>query len=342
MQRGTSYWMPGVATQTDGADMSFRDMLIWAMQARSYAIVGTGALGGFYGARLAHAGCEVHFLFHSDYDYVKQHGLVCESKDGDFTLPRVNAYRDARDMPRCDVVCVTLKTTQNHLLPQLLPPVVKDGGAVLVMQNGLGVEEDVAKIVGPQRVMGGLCFLCSNKAGPGHIRHLDYGMVALGEFSKRGVSERMRGIGEDFQRAGIPIQLAENLPAVRWQKLVWNIPYNGLSVILNADTSVLMTDPHTRRLVEAIMREVVTSARACGADPGEGIIARMLEHTEKMTPYRTSMKIDYDERHPMEVETMFGNPLRAAQGAGATAPLIGMLYAELKFLDAANTRAPGR
>ncbi len=307
------------------------------MQGRSYAIIGTGALGGFYGARLQRAGCEVHFLLHSDFDYVKQHGLVCESKDGDFTLPRVNAYRDARDMPRCDVVCVTLKTTHNHLLPQLLPPVVKDDGAVLVMQNGLGVEEDVAKIVGAERVLGGLCFLCSNKVGPGHIRHIDYGMVALGELSRRGVSERMRGIGEDFQRAGIPIQLAEDLAAVRWQKLVWNIPYNGLSVILNADTAALMAAPHTHQLVEAIMREVVAAGRACGADPGEEIIPRMLEHTEKMTPYRTSMKIDYDERHPMEVETMFGNPLRAAQRAGAPSPLIETMYRELKFLDGRNT-----
>ena len=87
---------------------------------RSYAIIGTGALGGFYGARLQRAGCELHFLLHSDYEHVRQHGLVCESKDGDFTLPKVNAYSDVRDMPKCDVVCVCLKTTQNHLLPQLL------------------------------------------------------------------------------------------------------------------------------------------------------------------------------------------------------------------------------
>ena len=159
---------------------------------RSYAIIGTGALGGFYGARLQHAGCELHFLLHSDYEHVRQHGLICESKDGDFTLPKVNAYRDARDMPKCDVVCVCLKTTQNHLLPQLLPPVVKDDGVVLVMQNGLGIEAQVAGIVGAQPVMGGLCFLCSNKVGPGHIRHLDYGHVGLGEFATRGISERMR------------------------------------------------------------------------------------------------------------------------------------------------------
>ena len=303
---------------------------------RSYAIIGTGALGGFYGARLQRAGCELHFLLHSDYEHVLEHGLICESKDGDFTLPKVNAYADARNMPKCDVVCVCLKTTQNLLLPQLLPSLVKDDSVVLVMQNGLGVEEQVAGIVGTERVVGGLCFLCSNKVGPGHIRHLDYGLVALGEFATRGISERMRAIARDLQRAGIPIQLAEDLVVVRWQKLVWNIPYNGLSVVLDANTAELMMNPHSRQLVEAIMWEVVTGARACGATVTDDIIQKMLSNTEKMTPYRTSMKIDYDAHHPMEVEAIFGNPLRTAQRAGARSPLLEELYRQLKFLDARN------
>jgi 2-dehydropantoate 2-reductase len=309
------------------------------MERRSYAIIGAGALGGFYGARLQRAGCDVHFLLHSDYEHVKRHGLICESKDGDFTLPKVHAYRDANDLPRCDVVCLCLKTTQNHLLAELLPPVVEDNGVVLVMQNGLGVENEVAKIVGAERVMGGLCFLCSNKIGPGHIRHLDYGMVSLGEFATRGVSDRMRGIGDDLQRAGIPVQLAEDLAIARRQKLVWNIPYNGLSVILNANTDALMADPHTRQLVEQIMREIVADAHAASVAVDREIIERMLQYTDNMKPYRTSMKIDFDEHRPMEVEAIFGNPLRAAQQAGAKSPLIEMLYRQLKFLDASSTVA---
>jgi 2-dehydropantoate 2-reductase len=306
----------------------------------SYAIIGTGALGGFYGTRLQHAGCDVHFLLHSDYKHVRQHGLICESKDGDFTLPKVNAYRDAHDMPRCDVVCVCLKTTQNHLLPAILPALVTDTGVVLVMQNGLGIEEEVAGIVGAERVMGCLCFLCSNKVGPGHIQHLDYGYVMLGEFARRGFSERMRAIGDDFRGAGISVQLAEDLPAARWQKLVWNIPYNGLSVILNADTTELMSNPHTRQLVEQIMGEVVADGRACGAAVPEEIVGKMLANTEKMKPYRTSMKIDFDEHRPMEVEAIFGNPLRAAQAAGAKSPLLETLYRQLKFLEGARASRP--
>jgi len=312
------------------------------MQPRSYAIIGTGALGGFYGARLQHAGCDVHFLLHTDYEHVRQHGLICESKDGDFTLPRVNAYRDAHAMPRCDFVCVCLKTTQNHLLPELLPPLAQGDATVLVMQNGLGIEDEVARIVGPQRVMGGLCFLCSNKIGPGHIRHLDYGDVRIGDYSVDGspvgVTDRMRQVAADFQRAGIPTELSTDLLTARWEKLVWNIPYNGLSVVLDATTDHLMADTHTRALVQELMNEVVADAAACGRRIAPEFVQEMLDRTDRMKPYRTSMKIDYDEHHPMEVEAIFGNPLRAAQQAGAPSPLIGVLYHQLKFLDARNRK----
>ena len=297
-----------------------------------YAIIGTGALGGFYGCRLQHAGCDVHFLLHSDYEHVRQTGLICESKDGDFSLPRVNAYRAVRDMPVCDVIIVALKATQNHHLPELLPA----SGAVLLMQNGLGGEELLAGIVGPDRVMSGLSFLCSNKVSPGHIRHLDYGQVALGEFATRGASDRLCTLAGDFERAGIPVQLLDDFRVARWNKLVWNIPYNGLSVILNATTAELMAQAETRQLCEQIMWEIVADARACGVPVEDAIVAKMLGHTEKMTPYRTSMKIDFDEHRPMEIEAIYGNPLRAAEAAGVKSPLVGALYRQLKFLDPAN------
>lgn len=307
---------------------------------RSYAIVGTGALGGYYGGCLQKVGLDVHFLLHSDYDRVLQHGLIVESKNGDFTLPQVQAYDDVEKMPACDVVIVALKTTQNHLLPKLLPSSVKDNGVVLVLQNGLGVEEEVARIVGADRVMGGLCFLCSNKVGPGHIRHLDYGEIKLGEYTENyqavGITERMRQIAGDLELAGIPIELAEDLLLARWQKLVWNIPYNGLSVVLDARTDELMADMHSRSLVEELMREVAAGAKSCDRTISSNFIELMLDHTVQMKPYRTSMKIDYDEKRPLEIETMFGNPLRCGQRRGANLPRIAWIYHQLKFLDARN------
>jgi len=211
------------------------------MNKRTYAILGTGALGGFYGAKLQKSGLEVHYLLKSDYQQVRENGLIIESKDGDFTLSQVNAYNHVDKMPQCDVVIISLKTTQNQLLPDLLPPIVKDDGVVLVLQNGLGIEADVAEIVNNVSIIGGLCFLCSNKVAPGHIHHLDYGQITLGAYAANyqatGITKKMREVGTDFENAGISIELLEDLLLGRWKKLVWNIPYNGLSVILDATTN---------------------------------------------------------------------------------------------------------
>ena len=306
------------------------------MPPTSYAILGTGALGGFYGARLERAGNPVHFLLRSDYEHVRRHGLRVESKDGDFHLPRVRAFRDVADMPPCDVAVVTWKATQNHLLPALLPQVLKPDGVVLVLQNGLGGEAAAARATPGHRVFGGLCFICSNRVGPGHIRHLDYGSVRMGEFAADGrpvgIADTLRGIGADFQRAGIDVGLMEDLPLARWEKLVWNIPFNGLSVVLDADTSALIADPDALALVEGLMAEVVRGAAACGRTIPADFIGRMLEMTREMTPYRASMKIDYDEKRPMEVEAIHGAPLRAAAAAGVDLPLLRALYYQLKFL----------
>jgi 2-dehydropantoate 2-reductase len=307
---------------------------------RSYTIIGTGAVGGFYGACLQRAGFEVHFLVHNDYEHVRQHGLVIESKEGDFTLPNVHAYRDVQEIPATDVVIIALKATQNHLLAHLLPPLVKNHSVILVLQNGLSIEEEIAKIVGNATIIGGLCFLCSNKVGPGHIRHIDYKAITLAKYAEGyqvcGITEEMVYLAHDFKEADIPIILFEDLWIARWKKLVWNIPYNGLSVVLDATTQELMANPDSRTLVEQLMKEVHLAAKTSDRSISESFIQEMLDHTEKMEPYRTSMKIDYDEHRPMEVEAILGNPLRSAQSRGIELPNISMLYQQLKFLNARN------
>ena len=310
------------------------------MSNRTYAILGTGALGGFYGARLQKAGLQVHFLLHNNYEHVSKYGLIIESTDGDFSLPQVKAYNDVEKMPQCDVVIIALKTTQNHLLPKMLPPVLKNDGVVLVLQNGLGIEEEIAQIVGNEKVIGGLCFLTANIIAPGHICHLSYKNIILGEYTPdykiSGITNRMQQIGDDFKSADIPIELTEDLMLARWKKLVWNIPYNGLSVILNATTDELMTNIHTRQLVEQLMCEVATGAKSIGRIIPDSFIQTMLNNTAKMIAYRTSMKIDYDENRPLEVEAIFGNPLRKTQEAGVNLPQINCVYQQLKFMDVRN------
>lgn len=299
----------------------------------SYAIIGSGALGGYYGARLAHAGAEVHFLLHSDFEHVARYGLLVEStQHEDLRLPRVYAYKQVADMPPCDVVLVGLKTTSNHLLPQLLSPVMKDDGVVLTLQNGLGTEDHCAAVVGPERVLGGLCFLCSNKVGPGHIRQDRFDHIKLGEFAKQGLSDRMKNIAADFEAGGVRVQLAEDLMAARWEKLVWNVPYNGLSAVLGVDCTVLMQ--RIEPLVASLMFEVVQAAKAVlGHTIPGAFVETMLNNTRNMDTYKPSMMIDRELGRPMEVEAIYGEPLRRAEAAGCAVPMMRVLYEQLKLIE---------
>ncbi|UFP96276.1 putative 2-dehydropantoate 2-reductase [Gloeobacter morelensis] len=307
-------------------------------RARRYAVLGTGAVGGYYGALLQRSGFEVHFLARSDCEHIARYGLAVRSPMGDFVLPKVHVYSEAGTMPRCEVVLVTLKATHNHLLASMLPSVVAQGGTVVLMQNGLGGEAEIFPWAAGAQILGGLPFICVNKTAPGQIHHIDYGLVTLGAFgpdyAPQGQSPVLLQVAEDLQQAGIAVETAADLMLARWRKLVWNIPYNGLSVLLNARTDQLMENPATAALAEQLMAEVKAGARACGRDFPDAFIEKMLDHTRAMQPYRTSMKIDAEQGRPLEVETIYGHPLRIARRAGAQMPRVEMLYRQLQFVDA--------
>lgn len=306
----------------------------------SYAILGTGALGGYYGGLLARSGLDVRFLLRSDYAHVREHGLRIDSPQGSFHLPSVECYdspeKMAQQTPAVDVAIVAWKTTANAALEETLQQICGPETIVLVLQNGFDVEREAAACLGAERVLGGCCFLCSNKVGPGEIQHIDYGRIAFGEYAPNlsgSITPRMQVMASDFQRAGIDMQPAEDLRKVRWSKLVWNIPYNGLSVVLNADTRQLMQDPQSLLLVESLMREVCASAEHCGCPIADSHVEKMLNDTRRMIPYDSSMRLDFLAGRPMEVESIFGNPLRAAIEAGYRPHKIEMLYQQLCFLD---------
>lgn len=328
-----------------------------------YAILGSGAVGGLYGGLLAHAGHEVHFLLHSDYEHVAEHGLRIDSVRGNFALSHPLIYREVADMPACDVVIVALKSTHNQLLAEALPRLVSEHGVVLSLQNGLDVEADATAAVPNHGVLGGCCFLCSNKVGPGHIRHLDYGRIVFGVYERAGqsssLSQSTRALGQrilaDMIGAGIDAQWTDDLAAARWRKLMWNIPFNGLSVVLDAATDEIMSSPAARELADTLIREVYRGATYCGVSIDEKAIETTMQHTETMVPYDSSMRLDFLHGRAMEVDAIFSSPLRAVaqqqlllEQAGEKSshpmPSVAMLRQQLQFLDSragkASNQAP--
>lgn len=310
------------------------------MSTRSYTIVGTGALGGYYGARLAHAGLRVRFLLRSDLEHVRRHGLRVESIEGDFSIGSPEVYGPLDEVPASDVVLIGLKTTRNAQLGDLLPRVAGPDAWVLDMQNGIGIEAEVARIVPGRTILAGLAFLCSNKVGPGHVRHLDYGNVRLAEYradeSPAGVTAAVRSVASDFERAGIQVDLEEDLVTARWKKLVWNAPYNGLCVVHRCETDAIMANPETRARAEAIMREVLAIAEADGHPIASDFVDTMLRTTDDMAPYEPSMKLDFERGHPLEIDALYTRPLVRARALGVPAPELAALHEALSRLDPAR------
>ena len=297
-----------------------------------YGVIGVGAIGGYYGAKLAHSGQEVHFLSHSDYAFVRDNGLQVDSCDGSFHIDHPNVYQSSADMPPCDVVVVGLKTTNNHLLPQLLPPLLKSDTLVVLIQNGIGVEADVQQLFPGVQLAAGLAFICSAKTQPGVVNHQCYGHINFGNYSCRD-QQLMQQVVDDFNAAGVKAGLVDYEEA-RWKKAVWNMPFNGMTVALNTQTNLLLQHQATRQLIREQMMEVIGAARHLGVQNiDEQFAGQMIETTDAMTPYSPSMKLDFDFHRPMEIHYLYSRPIEIARAAGYDMPKLAMLEAELKFLS---------
>ena len=296
-----------------------------------YGIIGTGAIGGFYGAKLARAGQDVHFLLRSDYEYVRENGMQVDSCDGSFHLSRVNAYRETEAMPCCDVVLVCLKSVNNGKLQQLLPPLLQDGTLVVMIQNGIGVEQDVERMFPSVQLVAGLAFICSAKTEPGRVNHQCYGSINLASYSCHD-TVRFEALVAEFRQAGIETGVVEYHEA-RWKKAVWNMPFNGMTVALHTQTDLLLRNPSTRQLIRDQMMEVVGAARALGiSGVDEAFVEKMIKMTDEMTPYSPSMRLDYDFHRKMEIYYLYTRPIEIAREAGYRMAKLEMLEAELRFL----------
>jgi 2-dehydropantoate 2-reductase len=257
----------------------------------SIAIVGAGALGSYYGARLALAGRDVRFLMRSDLAAVRERGMTLREKDAVRPLARVAAWARPEEIGPVDLVIVTLKTTANAALATLLPPLLGVRTAVLTLQNGLGNEEQIAALVGAERVMGGLCYIGVTREAPGEITgYYTPGSMALGEFG-RPVGGRVRAVEALFSGIGVKTRVVDNLAEARWQKLIWNVPYNGLAIAGGGiTTDRILADPVLAAQVRLLMDEVAAAARHFGHEVSEAFIQAQIDVTPGMGAYRPSSR----------------------------------------------------
>ena len=229
-----------------------------------------------------------------------------------------------------DSATIAVKSTSNADLLELIPPLLHDKTMLLTLQNGLGNEEFLATNFGADRVLGGLCFVCLNRVSRGVIEEFGHGHLVMGEFSGC-PRPRTHDIAWEFKRCGVVCRVAENLALERWRKLVWNIPFNGLTITAGGiDTAAILADEKLHELALALMQEVIAAASQCGFALPAAAALEQIKRTETMGAYRPSTLIDFQAGRPLEIEAIWGEPLRRAQSAGATVPHWEKLYALLK------------
>lgn len=299
------------------------------------AIVGAGALGSYYGARLALAGSDVRFLLRRELAAVRERGLTLREKDATRHLTPVAAFSIPEEIGPVDLVIVTLKTTANGALAALLPPLLQADTAVLTLQNGLGNEEHIASLVGAERVLGGLCYIAVTRGAPGELECFHTpGAMALGEFG-RPAGERGHAIADLLAQAGMKLRVFDHLAEARWQKLIWNIPFNGLAIARGGlTTDRILGDAAIAAEVRPLMDEVAGAGRALGFEVPEHFIQAQIDITPPLGAYAPSSLIDFLAGREVEVDAIWGEPLRRAQAAGIAMPRLARLHAKLLRLTA--------
>jgi 2-dehydropantoate 2-reductase len=303
------------------------------------AVVGSGAVGCYYGGLLAHCGADVHFLMRSDLKAVRENGLTIRTLGKSITVNGVQAAASTAEIGPCDLVIIALKATANAMLLEAIPPLIKPDTALLTLQNGLGNEEFLAARWGEERVMGALCFVCLNRIAPGVIEHFDHGSISIGEF-RRPASDRLRAVAAEFRRAGIDANPVENLVTERWRKLLWNIPFNGLSIAANGATVAdVLADDGLRKLARDLMSEVLEAAARLGSEIPTAFADFQIERSYSMGTYQPSSMIDWRLGRPVEVEAIWGEPWRQGVAAGAAMPRLEMLYRLLARLANISSHA---
>ncbi|TYQ16240.1 UNVERIFIED_CONTAM: 2-dehydropantoate 2-reductase [Acetivibrio alkalicellulosi] len=307
------------------------------MKSPNILIVGTGAIGSFYGGSLARAGANVCTLVRSDYEYVKTNGISIKSVMGDFIFKPHEVVQKVEDYSKTpDYIIVSTKVLPDINIEKIIKPKVGKNTAIVLIQNGIDIEQPISEAFPQNEMISCLAFIGVSKIAPGQIYHQDHGRIVIGNYPK-GKTKKVEILKELFNTSRIPCMVDENIITSRWKKLVWNAPFNPISVIGgNITTDIILKNTESLNFVIRIMKEVISLANAFGYPLSEDLIHQNISDTMSMAPYKPSMLLDFENKRPLEVEAILGNTVRLARKISFQVPNLEAIYAMLLLLDEGN------
>jgi 2-dehydropantoate 2-reductase len=300
------------------------------------AIVGAGGVGGYFGGRLAQAGEDVVFITRGEHlRAITSKGLRVDSINGDFRVDPARATDDPATVGEVDYVLVAVKSWQLRDAIETMRPMVGEKTSIVPLLNGVEAPDQLSRVFGAGRVLGGLCSVISMIAGPGHISHVGaHPQITFGELDHR-PSERGERLRNAFSRAeGVQVSIPEDIHVAMWNKFLLIAPWGGLGGLTRAPIGVTRSLPETRFLLEHAMEEIYLLARARKITMERESIGQAMAFLDNM-PYggTASMQRDIMAGRPSELDAQNGAVVRLGKEAGATTPINSMIYASLLPLE---------
>lgn len=303
-------------------------------------ILGAGSVGLYFGGRLAQSGAEVSVVARSDYETALRSGYDVSSIAGDFHFVPHLVLKNAADYPGvADYVILATKVLPTVDRVALLRPAVRSNDTVIVLiQNGIDIEDEIKTAFPDNELLSTIAYIGASRPAPGKVLHQGNGALQMGVYPQ-GISPALKRLADAFAAVKVKCDMMEDIVFTRWNKLLWNLPYNPVSVLAGgANTARMSCGDELEKLCADLMSEVIRVANAAGVALAEPLAEKQREYTRDFPPYKTSMLQDYEAGRALEVEAILGNTLRVAKRYGVEVPRIECCYALLKSVDELNRK----
>jgi 2-dehydropantoate 2-reductase len=296
-------------------------------------VMAAGAVGGYFGGRLAAAGHEVVFFARgSNLAALRRNGLTIESVQGDLHLPKVDATDDPKTVAPVDIVLFAVKLWDTEAAGELTRPIVGPGTRVITFQNGVDAVERLAPILGADNVVGGTAAIATVIAAPGVIKHTsDFAQLRCGRVDGR-PDARLSAFTDAAKAAGIDITLTDAIEVDRWKKFVFLVGLSGMTGATREPLGKILADPDTKAMFQAVMQEVIDVGRAKGvALPADFAEDRMRYAATTPFGFKASLLHDLERGNRIEIDWLAGRVAALGRELGVPAPMNSAIYAVLKL-----------
>jgi 2-dehydropantoate 2-reductase len=297
------------------------------------AVMGAGAVGAYFGAKLSASGNELAFLARGAHlDALRRDGLRVNSPDGDLRIQNTLFTNDPGEVAAVDLILFCVKSYDTDAAVGALAPMIGSGTTILSLQNGVDNADKIAARWGEQHTLAGVAYLGSQLVGPGAIKHSSGGRIVFGEL-EGSVRDRTKSIEHALTSAGIPTEISKDIRKAQWRKLLWNAPFCAISCLTRATVKEIIESDSLRQLAVSCMNEVREAARTQGVDLETELIDETLDFSKSLGGFKPSMLQDLEARKPLEYQAFNGIVVKLLRQSETEAPVNQVFYGALAYLD---------